>query len=84
MLRRPSFLFRVAQLDHSSSSGDQVNDQHDHGCDQQQMDQAACHMEAESQEPENQQDGEDCPEHIWPSLSKSSIDKMGPLWLVLL
>jgi hypothetical protein len=44
------------------------------------MDQAAGHMETESQKPENQQNGKDCPEHIWPSLSKSSTDKMGQLW----
>ena len=55
-------------LDHRSSSSDQVDNQHDHGRDQQQVDQAAGHVEAESQKPENQQDGKDCPEHIRPSI----------------
>ena len=48
------------------------------------MNQAACHMEAESQEPENQQNGKDCPEHIGPSLFEVLADKMGTLPLVLL
>jgi hypothetical protein len=84
-LNQPLTTLSREQLDHCSSPSDQVDDQHDHSCDQQQVDQTPSHMEAESQKPENQQDGKDCPEHIRPSLFRTPrSNKMGPLCLVLL
>jgi hypothetical protein len=81
--RQPSLYFSFSnnpKLDYRSASSDQVDDQYDHGYNQQQMDQAACYMEAESQKPENQQNGKNGPEHnLALPLSKSSIDKMGAL-----
>lgn len=61
------FSCSVPWLEYSSSAGNQVNDQHNHGNHQQQVDQAAANMEAESQKPENQQNRENCPKHVFPS-----------------
>jgi hypothetical protein len=81
--RQPSLYFSFSynpKLDYRSPSGDQVDDQYDHSYNQQQVDQAACYMEAESQKPENQQNSKNGPEHnLALPFSKSSIDKMGAL-----
>jgi hypothetical protein len=52
----------AAELDRPAT-GDQVDDQHDNGDDQEQVNETAGHVKAESQDPEDQQDYEDCPEH---------------------
>ena len=42
----------------------QVDDEYDHSYNQQQVNKAACDMKAESQEPHNYEDDENCPKHI--------------------
>src|SRR5260370_34959244 len=43
--------------------GDQVDDQDDHGNDEKEVNQAACDVEAEAKNPQNEQDYKDSPEH---------------------
>jgi hypothetical protein len=45
------------------SSGDQIDDQNDERYDQQKVNQASGDMEAETQQPENENDDKDCPKH---------------------
>ena len=47
----------------AAASGEQVEDQDDYGHDQQKVNESAGDMEAETEEPQNQHDYEDCPEH---------------------
>ena len=46
-----------------SAAGDQVDDEHDQRGNQQQVNQAAGYMQAEPEEPQNQQNGKYGPEH---------------------
>jgi hypothetical protein len=46
-------------------ASDQVIDQDDHGYDQQDMNQAATDVADESQQPQNQQDYQYCPQHLF-------------------
>jgi hypothetical protein len=46
-----------------SASGDEVDNQYHDGDDQQKVDQTACYMETEPEQPQNQEDDEDCPKH---------------------
>ncbi len=48
------------------SSGQQVEDQDNHRYHQQEVNQAAGNMKAEAQEPQNQNDDKNCPEHRYP------------------
>lgn len=48
----------------SAASGNQVDDQHNQGDDQQKVNQSAGDVEAEAQDPQNQKDDEDCPKHM--------------------
>jgi hypothetical protein len=50
------------------SAGDQVEDKDDQRYDQEKMNQAAGYMKAEAQEPQNQNDNKNCPEHSPPFL----------------
>ena len=45
------------------ASADQVDDQDDHSDDEKEVDQAAGDVEAETQDPQNQQNYKDSPEH---------------------
>jgi hypothetical protein len=45
------------------STRDQINDQNHHGYDQDQVDELAAEMADEAEEPENQQNNKDSPEH---------------------
>jgi hypothetical protein len=47
----------------SLAAADQVNDSHDDGDHQQQVDQAAGYMESPTEKPEYDQDGENSPKH---------------------
>jgi type IV secretory pathway VirB9-like protein len=58
----PAFL--VSEI--TSPSGQQVEDQDDQRYDQKKMYQAAGDMKAEAQEPENENNYKDCPEHKSP------------------
>jgi len=46
-----------------SAAGDQVDDEHDQRGNQQQVNQAAGYMQTEPEEPENQQNRKNGPEH---------------------
>ena len=48
------------------ASGDQVNDRHDQSNDQKQVNQPAGHMKSPTQEPQDDKDRENCPEHKYP------------------
>jgi len=48
------------------SSSDQVEDQNDQCYDQEDVNKAASNMKAESQQPQNQKDYKDSPEHRYP------------------
>jgi hypothetical protein len=47
----------------ASASGDQVDNQHDDGDNQQQVDHAARYMQAEAKNPKSQNDYKECPKH---------------------
>jgi hypothetical protein len=47
----------------------QVDDENDYCYDEQNMNQAAGNMKAEAQQPENHEDGENCPKHFFFTLS---------------
>jgi hypothetical protein len=59
----------LAGLQHSSPAGYQVDDEHDKRDNQQQMDQAASNVQAESNNPQNQKNYKDRPEHMLSFLS---------------
>jgi hypothetical protein len=46
-----------------SSARDQVHDQQDHPDDEQNVDEAATNVKREAEQPEDEHDYEDCPEH---------------------
>lgn len=46
-----------------ASAGEQVDEQHNHGDNQQQMDQTSSHVKAEPQKPHNEENYKDGPEH---------------------
>jgi hypothetical protein len=50
----------------ATPAADQVNDQDHHCDDQQDMDEAAGHVKAEAEKPQNQQNYKDCPKHKSP------------------
>ena len=54
------------------SSGDQVDDQDDERYDQQNVNQGAGNVEAETQQPENEKDDKDCPKHCCSFCSASA------------
>jgi hypothetical protein len=56
--------------DTSPASRYQIEDQNDQGNDEQDMNQAAANVEAEPQQPENQEHYENSPEHFLFSLTK--------------
>ena len=53
-------------LESSTSSGDQVEDKYDQREHQQEVDQPAAEVEAETEEPQDQNDYKNCPEHRIP------------------
>jgi len=50
-------------LDNRSTSGNQVNDEDNHGDYKQQVNEASCDVQTEPEEPKDEQDYEYCPEH---------------------
>src|ERR1019366_5374011 len=54
---------RVAAL-HLTPAAHQVNDQHHQRNHQQQVNQTAGYVEAETKKPQNQKHNENCPEHV--------------------
>ena len=46
-----------------ASAGEQVDEQHNHGDNQQQMDQTSSHVKAEPQKPQNEENYKNRPEH---------------------
>jgi hypothetical protein len=46
-----------------AAAGEQVDEQHNDGDNQQQMDQTPCHVKAESQKPHDEQNYKNGPEH---------------------
>src|SRR5262245_2158873 len=62
-----TWLARAAlyQLDRNPSTTDQLEDEHDKGDDQQQMDQVATHAAEQSQQPEHDKYCNDRPQHCF-------------------
>jgi hypothetical protein len=61
---RPSSTHQVLLASETgSASGYQVEDKNDHRQYQEKVNESAGHMEAETEEPENQKNHKDCPEH---------------------
>jgi hypothetical protein len=56
----------------AAAPADQVKDQNDDRNDDQKVDQTAADMEAETQEPQNQQNDKNCPEHNFPFRAASA------------
>ena len=54
----------VLRTSASPASRNEVEDQHDHGDYENEVDQSAAYVECEAQEPQHQEDYEDCPEHM--------------------
>lgn len=54
---------RRSGLDCSSPAGNEIIEKHDHGCQQQDMNQIPGHMEPEPCEPQDDQNDEHCPQH---------------------
>jgi len=48
---------------YTAPAGEEVEDQHDNGENQKDVDESATHMKAESKEPENEKYDDDCPKH---------------------
>ncbi len=59
---------------YSPTARDQVNDRNNQSDHQQQMDQAASHMESPAQKPEDNEDCKDRPKHKYPLKSEGYID----------
>jgi hypothetical protein len=55
----------VSDLDGPTTT-DQVEDKDDHGENEQQVDKTAGDVEAEAQQPKDQDDYKNCPEHVFP------------------
>lgn len=49
----------------AAAAGDQVDNQDDQSDHQQNVNQAACNVKAESQQPQDHENHEDCPEHTF-------------------
>ena len=64
----------TAQQLNSPAARDQVNDRNNQSDHQQQMDQAAGHMESPAQKPEDDEDCKDRPKHKYPLKSEGYID----------
>jgi hypothetical protein len=54
--RNPALLDRA-------SAGDQIDNRHNYGNNQQQVDKAARNVKTPTEEPKDQQNGKNCPEH---------------------
>src|ERR1700690_4622882 len=52
-----------ARVSDCAAPADQIDDQHHHRYNEQQMDQATRHVQAETQKPQNQKYYENCPKH---------------------
>jgi hypothetical protein len=52
-----------ASASSDAAARDQVDDENHHSNNKQEVDEASCDLQAESQEPEYEQDYKDCPEH---------------------
>jgi hypothetical protein len=68
-------------LDQFSPTAKQIKDQHDHGDDDQHMDQVATDTTEKAQQPQNQKHKHNCPKHSLPPMFKflSSASVSGTL-----
>jgi hypothetical protein len=64
-------------LQSATASGDQVDDQNDQRDHQQKVNQAAGYVKAEAQNPQDQKDDENCPEHIQHTFSALRAPETG-------
>jgi hypothetical protein len=71
---RPSLCCSSAVLLDGPSSRDQINDRDDQSDHQQQMNQAAGHMESPAQKPEDDEDCKNRPKHRYPFESQNSFE----------
>jgi hypothetical protein len=78
-----SVIVRRVRL-HDAAAGDELDDEHHNGDDQQQMDQTAGDMETKSEDPKNQENHKDRPEHAHTPFSLSESSGVCVAWMHVL
>jgi hypothetical protein len=72
-----------AALQRTTASGDQVEDQDDQRDHQQKVNQAPGYVETEAQNPQDQNDDEKCPKHIFSLASGAAASIQIGSWMIL-
>jgi hypothetical protein len=64
-------------LQYGASADDEVVDEHDHGDDQDQVNERSAHVERKTQQPKDKQNYKDCPKHVTLQCSLSEELRIG-------